>query len=288
MRNGLNCVKQTAGSYALVLAGAGLLAAQGAPGSGPPQAGPDNLTVLRAFENPVTQVYNISTQNDIFFPAGPFERRQYTNLIQPLLPFRVSDYWELVALPIIPVFYQPDLARPAGGTPALGDITPTFTFTPAHPGKVVWGLGPTFVLPTATDRTVGDGKFSIGPKVVLALQPTKPNMTILTFAINTWSVAGDASRPRVNKLLWVYGINFNLKSGWFLVTRPFVRANWLAPDHQRWLVPFGGGFGKVVRVGKLPVIPSVEAYYNAIRPDVPFFPNWQVRLNVGFVFPRTM
>lgn len=64
-----------------------------------------------------------------------------------------------------------------------------------------------------------------------------------------------------------------------------VTANWLAPDHNKWLVPFAGDIGKMTRVGHQPVVWEIETYYNAIHPrDLPY-PKWQVRLQVALLFP---
>src|SRR5215471_17122022 len=61
--------------------------------------------------------------------------------------------------------------------------------------------------------------------------------------------------------------------------------NWLAPDHNKWLVPFGAGFGKIARVGTQPVVWQINTYYNALHPrDLPY-PKWQVRLQVALLFP---
>src|SRR5262249_40392122 len=46
-----------------------------------------------------------------------------------------------------------------GGANGLGDLNPSFFLSPAHPGKLIWGVGPTFLLPTATDPTLGQGKW---------------------------------------------------------------------------------------------------------------------------------
>ena len=71
-----------------------------------------------------------------------------------------------------------------------------------------------------------------------------------------------------------------------LVSSPIVTSNWLAPDHNRWLVPFGAGIGRMTRVGHQPVVWEMESYYNAVHPrDLPY-PKWQVRLQVALLFPE--
>jgi hypothetical protein len=79
-------------------------------------------------------------------------------------------------------------------------------------------------------------------------------------------------------------LNFNFKSGAYLTTSPVVTANWEARASQKFTVPVGGGVGKIFKFGRLPVNTQVSAYYNAVRPD--FAPNWQIRLQAQFMFPK--
>src|SRR5260221_583484 len=52
-------------------------------------------------------------------------------------------------------------------------MAPDFFFAPRHPGKLMWGIGPAFAIPTATDHVLGQGKFSMGPSAVVLVQPGK-------------------------------------------------------------------------------------------------------------------
>jgi hypothetical protein len=49
-------------------------------------------------------------------------------------------------------------------------------------------------------------------------------------------------------------------------------------------VPLGGGAGKIVRFGRLPVNFQLQAYYNVVTPDNGA--DWQLRLQVQFLFPK--
>jgi hypothetical protein len=48
----------------------------------------------------------------------------------------------------------------------------------------------------------------------------------------------------------------------------------------------GGGGSKLWRVGKvgLPVNTQLQAFYNAEKPD--FGPDWQLRFQIQFLFPK--
>jgi len=268
-------MKQTTYSCALAFACAGLLAAQGGPGD-------DKL--LSTFQNPVGSLISVPFQNNTNFPIGRFSRVQDVLNIQPVIPLNVSEDWLLITRWITPVVYQPNLLNPAGGANGLGDLNPSLFLSPAHPGKLIWGVGPTFLFPTATDPTLGQGKWGAGPSVVLLTQPA--HWTIGFLANNIWSIGGERYRPLVNQFLVQYFITYNMKEGWFLTDSPIITSNWMAPAGNRWLVPFGGGVGKIMRVSKQPLVWQVNAYYNTIHPqDLPY-PKWQVRLQVALLFPK--
>ncbi len=50
-------------------------------------------------------------------------------------------------------------------------------------------------------------------------------------------------------------------------------------------LPVGGGFGKLFRLGKLPINVSVQAYTNTKQPHV-IGPDWTLRTQVQFLFPK--
>ena len=71
--------------------------------------------------------------------------------------------------------------------------------------------------------------------------------------------------------------------------RPLVlldSGNFATSADNHWTVPVGGGGGKLWRVGKvgLPINTQLQAFYNAATPE--FGPDWQLRAQVQFLFPR--
>ena len=92
-----------------------------------------------------------------------YSRVQDVLNIQPVIPISLNEDWLLITRWITPIVYQPNIAVPTGGANGLGDLNPTFFLSPARLGKLIWGIGPTFLLPTATDPTLGQGKWGAGP-----------------------------------------------------------------------------------------------------------------------------
>ena len=144
--------------------------------------------------------------------------------IQPVIPARISENWTLITRVIQPIVWQPFAAANAGGQYGFGDMNPTFFLSPANPGRLIWGVGPAMIFPTATSTVLGQGKLSFGPSVVALVQPGK--WTVGALINNVWSVAGSTHRPHVNQMLLQYFINYNMKKGWYLTSSPIITANW--------------------------------------------------------------
>ena len=161
-------------------------------------------------------------------------------------------------------------------------MTPTLFLSPSKPGKLIWGAGPVFVLPTATNKVLGQGKLSVGPSVVALVQPGK--WTIGALVNNVWSVAGPSDRRDVKQMTWQYFVNYNLKKGWYLSSAPVITANWQASSGNVWNVPVGGGVGRVFRLGFQPVNVAAQFYGNAVHPRNGS--SWSMRLQIAFLFPK--
>lgn len=165
---------------------------------------------------------------------------------------------------ITPVVFQPNTSTAREGYYGLGDLNPSFFISPKK-GKVIWGLGPTFLLPTATNTAyLGQGKFGMGPTGVILVQPGK--WTFGALVNNVWSVAGHADRPDVNQMVFQYFVNYNLDKGWYLTFQPTMTANWEATDGGRWVVPLGGGIGRIMKMGAQPVNLNLQFYGNPVHP----------------------
>ena len=241
--------------------------------------------LAKAVQNPVASLISVPLQNFTDFNIGPFDRDRNTVIqFQPVVPFQLSENWNLITRTIGALVYQPTISQPQQGTFGFGDLNPSFFLSPAKAGKIIWGAGPTFLLPTASDDVLGTGKFSMGPAVVALVQPGKWTLGLLVN--NLWSVAGSSSRPDVNSMTLQYFINYNLKKGYYLTASPINSANWNAPSGNVWLVPFGGGIGRIMRLGFQPVNVSVQVYGYVKRPDVLPSPTWQLKFQIAFLYPK--
>ena len=105
-----------------------------------PQQGPDETERLqKAVQNPLANIVNVPFQYSGSFPIGPFSRTQTILNLQPVLPFRMTERWNLVTRGILPLVSQPYLNRHEGTKNGLGDLNASFFLSPVKPGKLIWG-----------------------------------------------------------------------------------------------------------------------------------------------------
>jgi hypothetical protein len=239
-------------------------------------------SLQKATQNPVANLISVPVQNNSNFGIGSFDRTQDVLNIQPVIPIKLNDRWNLITRVIQPVVWQPYPTETTGGEYGFGDMNPTFFLSPGKPGKLIWGAGPAFVIPTATNDILGQGKLSMGPSFVALAQPG--HWTVGALINNVWSVAGSGGRPSVNQMLLQYFINYNMKKGWYITIQPILTADWKASSGNEWTVPFGGGVGRIMKLGFQPVNLTAQFYGNAVYPSQTS--SWSMRLQVAFLFPK--
>jgi len=269
-------------------------------------AADDTDTLVKQTQNPVANLISLPFQNNLNYPIGPFTRYQNVLNIQPVIPIGISQQWNLITRTILPVINRQDPLSKGGTRAGLGDLNATFFLSPAKPGKIIWGVGPVLLIPTATASVLGTDKWGIGPSVVALVQPE--GWTIGAITNNVWSFAGgnntrvnttrlpqrfvngrdefsDRGR-KVNSFMLQYFVNRNYENGWYLTSSPILTANWELPPDERWIVPFGGGIGRVFKMGHQPVNVQVQNFYNAIHPKTLPHPQWQFRVDFMLLFPE--
>ncbi len=204
-------------------------------------AAEDATELAKKTQNPVADLISVPFQNNFNFGVGEKNVTQYVLNVQPVIPVKLTPEWNLITRTILPIINQPS---PAEGIPSnfgLGDLNPSLFLPPAKPGAHIWGVGPTFTLPTATDTALGSGKWSMGPAgMVLTMRGPR---VIGVLANQQWSFARDSNRRSVNEMLVQPFVNYNLPDGWYLSTSPIITANWMADSGDQWTVPLGAGSG---------------------------------------------
>jgi hypothetical protein len=195
--------------------------------------------------------------------GGLGDATQLVTNVQPVLPLPINDDVNLISRTIVPFVSQPlaDGERITG----IADIQQQIYFSPAHPGKLIWGFGPIFSFPTATNAAVQTGQFALGPTAVLLTM--QGPWVIGAVANNLFKIAGSDNTTAINSFFAQPFINYNLKRGWAFSTAPAITADWNAESGQQWTVPLGLGVSKITRVGSQPMNVIIQYYRNVVRPD---------------------
>jgi hypothetical protein len=265
----------------------------------PPVLADGEHDLAKQSQNPVGDVVSLPFENNLMFGIGPSDSSAYVLNLKPVYPVRVGSL-NLINRLILPVIYAEGQDVTLGAEQAqllgfggeirlanasafgLGDATYQAFFSPAEPGKVIWGVGPALVLPTATDNRFASDKWSAGLSAVVLAMPGR--WVVGTLVQNVWSVAGDGDADDVNQFMLQPFANYNLDRGWYLNTSPVITANWEADSNERWTVPLGLGIGRLVQYGRQPIDYRLAAYSNIEGPS--FGSDWSLQFTVKLLFPK--
>lgn len=267
-------------SVAMALSFASAVLILGRPASAEEAGSVDASELAKQTQNPVADLVAVPFQSN-FNNGGDLEDRTYFNLnVQPVIPFAVSKDWKLIARTIIPFnsVPGPGETRHTG----FGDIQEQLFFTPAKTGKLVWGLGPVFSLPTATVAPIETGSWAAGPGLVL-VKNAGP-FVLGGLVTQYWNFADHGGAPKTNLLAVQPFVNFNFGKGWALAFGPLMTANWEAEKGNRWTIPLGFGVSRTTVFNRRPMTLGVQYYYNVERPDGAAAS--QVRFAISLLYPK--
>lgn len=213
----------------------------------PAPAANDAAELAKKLANPVASLISLPFQNNTDVGIGD-DHDGYKNTlnVQPVIPITLSKSLNLITRYIIPVVSQKNITGEGTSQAGLGDATISAFFSPSEAKNgFVWGAGPVFLVPTATNEYLGGKKLGIGPSALALLQ--RHNMTIGALVSQTWSVAGDEERSDVNFLYMQPFFNYNWKSGAGLGISGEITQNWEASSTTAYIIPAVSG---VTRIGK--------------------------------------
>ncbi len=235
----------------------------------------------KAAANPLADLMSFPFQNNLNMNYGQHKRNLNVLNIQPVIPLLNGKFITRTIMPIVSI---PDFSQESGmESTGLGDIVLTGFYVPESKG-LMWGFGPVIELPTGGSIR-GSQKWSAGPSLILIAQPG--DWTVGALINNAWSFAGNSDRGDVNHMLLNLFIVYQLGDGWYVNSAPIITADWTVDSEDRWIVPLGGGGGKLIMLGrKLPLNLQTQLYYNVVRPD--FGPEWQWRMQAQILLPTSI
>jgi hypothetical protein len=199
--------------------------------------------------NPVADLASLPFQYNYDHNIGPTESGKKSVLnIQPVVPFSLNQEWNLISRTIVPLIDQKDiLPNGAADASGLGDITQSIFFSPKKPTESgwIWGAGPVFLLPTATNDNLGSDKWGIGPTAVALKQ--EHGWTYGILANHMWSVAGDSNRQDISATYLQPFVGFTTKTYTTFMVNSESTYDWKA---EQWSVPVNFMVTQMFKVGK--------------------------------------
>ena len=234
-------------------------------------------------ENPVTRQITLPLRYEADFLDGAYKATMETfEIDQAVVPFRLNDDWALITRTKLPAEAQPPKNLGDHWVEGLSNGYTTFFLSPEHGSGFYWGVGPVLYYPTATNSALGVNKWGSGPSAAFLHEDASP-WVFGAVINNIWSIGGPpGSSDRTNELLLNPVLSYHFADGWSVSSSPNITANWIVSGNK-WTVPVGGGFGKVVRVGEQPIKLALDAYYNAIRPNAGN-ETWLLQATLTFIF----
>jgi hypothetical protein len=249
--------------------------------------------INKKLTNPVSDIWSLQfQQNNYILDMGPGKSDRWNSNLdfQPVLPVSLTDDLNLVTRAVIPLFNSVPHPNPhdptdTERTTGFGDIVLLEMLSPSSKlvGNWLLGIGPSFIFPTASSTYTGQGKYQVGPGVVVGYLSKK---WILGGFVQNWtSFGGSGNRPNTNQMnLQPIAVYF-LPDGWSIGYSGNVLANWKASGEDIWTVPIGLGVSKIFKLGRLPVKVALAGQYMPIHPDT-FGQKWNIQLTVTPVIPK--
>ncbi len=157
-----------------------------------------------------------------------------------------------------------------GAATGITDLLTAFLFSPKKPAwrgdsPHHFAAGFAAQFPTASDKTLGSGKWSAGPAVEYEYECGRLYAAFV--ALNLFSFAGDEDRKTVNMFMLKPMITYELNSCWKAVYMPYgVSIYWNKKPGQKVYLPLGGGMQYDFRIGSQKTAISLQYFYNVLRP----------------------
>jgi hypothetical protein len=205
-----------------------------------------------------------------------------TLVMQPVFPASLNEDWNLITRIVLPVIEQKGFASAAQNESGLSDTTASLFFSPKSPtaGGLIWGAGPAFLLPTATQGVLGAEKWGLGPTGVLLKQFGPWSVGIL--ANHIWSFAGSDNRSDVNATFLEPFLSYTTSTHTTIGLNTESSYDWKG---KQWSVPINFQVGQVFKIGPQLLQLAVGARYWAEAPDNGP-EGWGYRVQLTFLFPK--
>ncbi len=259
--------------------------------------GKTNEELARELANPNTPLASIKFKFQHRTYDGDLqdvdEQESTIIMFQPTLPFPVSNGKTIYVRPGIPLILDQPIVDgisyigpglPAVADPELdidwdsesgiGDTTLDVQYGTTESSGLLWSIGATMTLPTATDKTLGADKWALGPGFQLGR--VSKSYVLGFFTNHQWDFAGSGDGDVNLTTTQIFAV-YLPGGGWSIASSPIINYN--HQDHD-WTVPINVAIGKTLQLNGRPWKFALEVNYYVERSDL-FGPEWMIGFNVA-------
>jgi len=238
--------------------------------------------LAKKLSNPVANLISLPFQANYDHGYGSEDGSKFYVNVQPVMPVSLNEDWNLISRTILPVVYQNDINGNSGTDTGIGDTVQSLFLSPTEPGPggLVWGLGPVFLLPTASESSLGLDQWGAGPTAVGLFM--KDAWTVGVLSNHIWGTDDGSAASATNATFLQPFINYTTPDAWTFALNTESTYDWNA---EKWSVPVNGIVSKLVDVGGQKVSLGAGVRYWVDGPDAG--PDgWGARFILTFLFPK--
>ncbi|HCM47035.1 MAG TPA: hypothetical protein DIS98_05880 [Colwellia sp.] len=203
--------------------------------------------LAKKLSNPIAALISLPMQYNYDSDIGPSDLGNRSTLnIQPVIPFSISEDWNLISRTILPVINQQDIFSQGESQTGIGDVVQSIFFSPKAPTNDgwIWGVGPVLLLPTGSDAKLSADKFGLGPTAV-ALKQDGP-WTYGGLANHIVSIGGPSDRADISATFLQPFVSYNTKTATTLSLSTESTYDWKS---RQWAVPVNASVSQMIKLG---------------------------------------
>jgi len=248
-----------------------------------PALAQDEAELAKKLANPVASLISVPIQANYDENVGPNEEGSVWKInIQPVIPITLNERWNMISRTILPIIAQDDVPFSGMGESGIGDIVQSLFFSPKEPtsGGIIWGAGPVFLLPTASDDALGGEKWGIGPTAVVLKQDGPWTYGALVNHIE--SFAGDDDRADVSATFFQPFLSYITKTKTTIGLNLESTYDW---ESEQWSAPINLTVNQLLKIGSQLIQVGGGVRYWADSTDNGA-EGWGARPQLTLLFPK--
>ena len=242
--------------------------------------------INKQLSNPISSIWALQLQQNSYWLNRP--SRNVVNLqFQPVMPLSLTEDWNLITRPVFQVMNSTPYVNESGNLHRVTGFGDTILATLLSPspelaGPWLFGAGPSFIFPSASNARLGQHKWQIGPAGVFGYVGNKWLAGVFP---QQWFSYGGRGSQTLSQMNVQYFFTYLPGEGWGIGTSPNMLVNWYARDGNKVTFPVGLNISKVVWLGPFPVKLQVQGQYMPVHPNV-FGQKWNLQFAITPVIPK--